>query len=86
MVQRLVDMQLLTTTPDDTDSRKKRLSITPEGLQYRDYTVSLLIPDTHQILDNWDDAELKDFRKHLEKLKDWLDDHRDTVVLPSDKI
>lgn len=82
VVQRLVEKKLLVANPDKQDSRKKQLSITPEGLRYCEYTVSLLMPDVHQVLGDWSDTELADFRKHLEKLKNWLDDHRDTVILP----
>ena len=40
------------------------------------------MPDVHQVLEDWGDTELADFRNHLEKLKNWLDDRRDTVIIP----
>ena len=82
IVQRLTEKDLLTTTTDRIDARKKRLRITDTGLEYCEYTASLLMPDIHQMLADWQDDELVDFSRHLEKLKCWLDDHRDTVILP----
>ncbi|MBV1959914.1 MAG: MarR family transcriptional regulator [Pseudomonadales bacterium] len=82
IVQRLTEKKLLTTTADKTDARKKQLQITDRGLKYCEYTVSLLIPDIHQVLEDWQDDELAEFSQHLEKLKCWLDDNRDTVILP----
>lgn len=82
IVQRLIEKRLLATTADKKDARKKQLRITDMGLEYCEYTVSLLMPDIHQVLEHWPDDELADFSKHLDKLKCWLDDHRDTVILP----
>ena len=83
IVQRLIEKKLLATTADKADARKKQLRITKRGLEYCEYTVSLLMPDIHQVLGHWPDEELADFSKHLEKLKCWLDDNRDTVILPT---
>lgn len=82
IVQRLNEMKLLATTADKKDARKKKLRITTKGLEYCEYTVSLLMPDIHQMLADWPDDELADFSQHLDKLKGWLDDHRETVILP----
>ena len=82
IVQHLLTKKMLATHVDQQDSRKKQLKITPAGLQYCGQTLSLLLPDIQQIFAGWDDSTLIGLQTHLEKLKDWLDDNRDTVILP----
>jgi len=83
VVQRLVEHKLLATTTDKKDARRKQLKITSKGLKYCEHTARLLMPDIHQVMGHWQDDELADFSKHLEKLKCWLDENRDTVILPN---
>ena len=82
IIQRLVAKKMLVAHADAQDSRKKQLKITQSGLNFCSQTLLLLLPDVQQIFADWDDSALIDLEAHLEKLKDWLDNNRDTVILP----
>lgn len=82
IVQRLVAKKMLVAHADARDSRKKQLEITQSGLEFCNQTLLLLLPDVQQIFADWDDSALIDLEAHLGKLKDWLDNNRDTVILP----
>jgi len=75
----LLDKRLLESVADKRDKRKRHLKITPQGLQLSQDTIHSLLPDVQQLLEAWDDNELDQMKTHLEKVMEWLDQHRDDI-------
>ncbi len=72
----LVNQDLLSSTPDQSDKRKRYLKITPKGLMLCRDTFQSLLPDISQVFGEWDDDSLKEFHEQLEQLMSWLDSNR----------
>lgn len=72
----LVNKNLLSSTPDKLDRRKRYLQITRKGRELCSDTFKSLLPEISQVFSEWDDGSLKQFQQHLEKLMAWLDVNR----------
>ncbi len=75
----LLDKRLLESIADKRDKRKRHLKITPQGLQLSEDTIHSLLPDVEQLFNAWGDDELDQMKAHLEKVMEWLDQHRDDI-------
>lgn len=75
----LVDKGLLSAVADAQDKRKRYLKITAQGLGFCKNTFQALLPDISYLFSNWNDAELDQLLVNIDKLKCWLDDHREDV-------
>ncbi len=81
-VKRLLDLGYLAARPDDEDKRVRWLRVTPRGVRLRDAMTNRLAPDQAGYFEGWKRSEVTELHRHLERLKTWLDDHRDDIVLP----
>lgn len=79
IVSQLSHRGWLNTTADRHDGRKKYIELTAEGREIRQQTLVATGPFVSDIYSDWKTAELNDFCQHLEKLKEWLDRHRDDI-------
>lgn len=84
-VKRLLDRGLLASRPDAEDGRVRWLRVTPRGVRLRDAMVRRLAPDQMSFFAGWKRGEIAELHGHLERLKTWLDDHRDELVLDEPK-
>jgi DNA-binding MarR family transcriptional regulator len=72
----LVNQELLSSTSDPSDKRKRYLKITAKGVALCRDTFQSLLPEISQVFGGWDDESLKLFHQQLEKLMGWLDSNR----------
>jgi DNA-binding MarR family transcriptional regulator len=76
MVSQLESKGWLAIRPDMEDRRKRIITITSEGIEKRECTLAAMVPFVSNTFSDWSDKELSNFLSHLEKLKGWLDVHR----------
>ncbi len=81
-VKQLLDQGLLAARPDPKDTRVRWLRVTPKGRRRRDALVKQLEPDQKQFFKGWKASEISELHRGLERLKTYLDENRETVVLP----
>lgn len=79
IVKKLVERGLLNTIELRDDKRKKQLAITEAGLDFVKRGQEMIAPDNAYCFEQWSDEELSGFSGSLDKLKCWLDDHRDDI-------
>jgi DNA-binding MarR family transcriptional regulator len=79
----LLDKGLLLSKADETDKRKRYLSITHKGMALSENTFQSLLPEISGIFGEWPNRELEGFHTQLEKLMLWLDEHRHDHAQPS---
>ena len=72
----LLDKGLLLSKADETDKRKRYLSISDKGIALSANTFQSLLPEISDIFGEWPNQELEGFHAQLEKLMQWLDEHR----------
>ena len=72
----LLDKGLLLSKADETDKRKRYLSISDKGIALSENTFQSLLPEISDIFGEWPNQELEGFHTQLEKLMQWLDEHR----------
>ncbi len=75
-VRKLLDAKLVRSRPDANDGRVRWLSVTAKGEKLRADCLSELAPSQKVIFADWNKTELRDARRLLRKLKNWLDDNR----------
>ncbi|MFT4607222.1 MAG: DNA-binding MarR family transcriptional regulator [Gammaproteobacteria bacterium] len=78
IVTTLLNKNLLSSTIDECDKRKRYLKITPKGLELCANTFKSLLPEISDVFGDWDGGSLEQFHQQLEKLMVWLDDNRMT--------
>ncbi|MFT5810126.1 MAG: DNA-binding MarR family transcriptional regulator [Rubritalea sp.] len=78
IVTTLLNKNLLSSTIDECDKRKRYLKITPKGLELCANTFKSLLPEISDVFGDWDSGSLEQFHQQLEKLMVWLDDNRMT--------
>jgi DNA-binding MarR family transcriptional regulator len=61
------------------DKRVKYHYITKAGLDAHKQAIALILPDAQLIFAEWSSEEVDSLHKSLFRLKNWLDDHRDTL-------
>lgn len=76
IIKKMDQLGLVATTPSQTDSRKKLISITGAGAQTVQTIMQSIGPDILGWFESWESGELEDFTWHLQKLGKWLDENR----------
>jgi DNA-binding MarR family transcriptional regulator len=82
-VQKLLKKRYLEARVDENDSRMKHLRVTRRGLRARDQAVARLAPDLSQFLKSWKPSEIAELHRLLGRLKNQLDESRDSVRIPA---
>jgi DNA-binding MarR family transcriptional regulator len=82
-VQKLLRSGYLEARVDENDSRMKHLRVTRRGLRARNEAISMLAPDLSQFFKSWKPSEIAELHRLLERLKNQLDESRDSVRVPS---
>ncbi len=77
VVNKLHEMGLLDIKKDAQDGRKKWVSINPAGLDKVTQAYQGFAPFMSQTFEDWDLEEMTQTLEKLDKLKHWLDNHRD---------
>lgn len=78
-VQHLLEKGYLEFQVSQEDKRVKFHSITAAGLNAHQQAISQIEPDAQLIFAEWSSEEIEVLHKSLFRLKNWLDDRRDTV-------
>ena len=78
-VQHLLEKGYLEFQVSQEDKRVKFHSITAAGLNAHQQAIALIEPDAQLIFAEWSSEEIDVLHKSLFRLKNWLDDRRDTV-------
>ncbi len=76
-LQRLEAKGFIRIDPDPEDGRAKRVFLTPSGRRAREGALSALAPDLDRIARSLPAAEAEALLPGLERLRAWLDTHRD---------
>jgi DNA-binding MarR family transcriptional regulator len=79
-VQHLIEKGYLDFQVSQEDKRVKFHFITAAGLEAHQQAISQIIPDAQLIFAEWSAEEIDTLHKSLFRLKNWLDDRRDSVV------
>jgi DNA-binding MarR family transcriptional regulator len=79
-VQHLVKKGYLDIQVSKEDKRIKYHFITKTGLEAHQKAIACILPDAQLIFAKWSVKEVETLHQSLFRLKNWLDDHRDTVV------
>jgi DNA-binding MarR family transcriptional regulator len=79
-VQHLVKKGYLDIQVSKEDKRVKHHFITEAGLEAHQKAIACILPDAQLIFAEWRVEEVDALHQFLFHLKNWLDDHRDTVV------
>jgi DNA-binding MarR family transcriptional regulator len=79
-VQHLIEKGYLDFQVSQEDKRVKFHSITAAGLEAHQQAIAQIIPDAQLIFAEWSAEEIDTLHKSLFRLKNWLDDRRDSVV------
>lgn len=79
-VQHLVNKDYLDVQVSQEDKRVKYHSITAAGLAAHQNAIDRILPDAQLIFSQWSAEEIETLHQSLFRLKNWLDEHRDTVV------
>jgi DNA-binding MarR family transcriptional regulator len=72
-VQKLVARKFLKADPAPGDGRSKLLTITPKGLEMHARAIAAFVPRFAEVYSGWDDAEMENLARQLDRLKAWLD-------------
>jgi DNA-binding MarR family transcriptional regulator len=78
--QHLVKKGYLNIQVSKEDKRIKYHFITQAGLEAHQKAIAHILPDAQLIFAEWSIEEVETLHQSLFRLKNWLDDHRDTVV------
>lgn len=79
-VQHLLKKGYLDVQVSQDDKRVKYHSITAAGLEAHRQALDRILPDAQLIFADWSSEEIDTFHQSLFRLKNWLDDHRDSVA------
>ncbi len=79
-VQHLIEKGYLNFEVSQEDKRVKFHFITAAGLATHQQAISRIEPDAQLIFAEWSTEEIDMLQQSLLRLKNWLDDHRDTVA------
>ncbi|TVQ23069.1 MAG: MarR family transcriptional regulator [Leptolyngbya sp. DLM2.Bin15] len=79
-VQHLLKKGYLDVQVSESDRRVKYHYITEAGLQAHSQAISRILPDAQMIFADWSREDVDTLHQSLFQLKNWLDDHRDTVA------
>ncbi len=73
IVQKLVSRKFLRADPAPGDGRSKLLMITPKGLEMHARAIAAFVPRFSDVFSGWEDPEMEDLARQLDRLKVWLD-------------
>jgi DNA-binding MarR family transcriptional regulator len=79
-VQHLVKKGYLDIQVSQEDKRIKYHFMTKAGLTVHQNAIDYILPDSQLIFAEWSVEEVETLHQSLFRLKNWLDDHRETVV------
>ncbi|WP_309741869.1 MULTISPECIES: MarR family winged helix-turn-helix transcriptional regulator [unclassified Chamaesiphon] len=79
-VQHLLEKGYLEFQVSQEDKRVKFHSITAAGLNAHQQAIARIEPDAQLIFAEWSAEEIETLHKSMFRLKNWLDDRRDTVA------
>jgi DNA-binding MarR family transcriptional regulator len=79
-VQHLVKKSYLDIQVSKEDKRVKYHFITKAGVEAHQKAIACISPDAQLIFAEWSVEEVETLHQSLFRLKNWLDDHRDTIV------
>lgn len=79
-VQHLIKKGYLQVQVSQEDKRIKYHSITATGLVAHQQAIASMLPDAQLMFAEWPAEEIEMLHQSLFRLKNWLDDHRDTVA------
>jgi DNA-binding MarR family transcriptional regulator len=79
-VQHLLEKDYLEFQVSPDDKRVKFHAITPAGLAAHQQAISRIEPDAQLIFAEWSSEEIETLHQSLFRLKNWLDDRRDTIA------
>jgi DNA-binding MarR family transcriptional regulator len=79
-VQHLLEKGYLDVEVSQEDKRVKFHSITAAGLEAHQKAIAHIEPDAQLIFAEWSAEEIEMLHQSLFRLKNWLDERRDTVV------
>lgn len=79
-VQHLLEKGYLDFQVSQEDKRVKFHSITAAGLAAQQQAIAQIEPDAQLIFEEWSSEEIETLHKSLFRLKNWLDDRRDTIA------
>jgi DNA-binding MarR family transcriptional regulator len=82
-VQKLLRGGHLEARTDPIDGRVKHLRVTRRGIRARNEAVAKLAPDLRQFFEPWKRSEVAELHRLLERLKNQLDESRDSVLMPA---
>ncbi|WP_253820834.1 MarR family winged helix-turn-helix transcriptional regulator [Vibrio sp. 99-70-13A1] len=77
VVNKLFDMGLVDIEKDADDGRKKWIKINQSGLEKVSVAYASFSPMMESCFDGWEEEEMSDTLEKINKLKGWLDSHRD---------
>ncbi len=72
-IQKLVARKFLKADPAPGDARSKLLTVTPKGLEIHQRAIIAFVPRFAEAFQGWDDKEMEDLVRHLDRLKIWMD-------------
>ncbi|WP_070969107.1 MarR family winged helix-turn-helix transcriptional regulator [Vibrio sonorensis] len=76
VINKLLDMDLVSAEKDKHDGRKKWISITEQGLLKLQQAFTSFEPELFSCFEEWDSEEIKNTLQSVSKLKQWLDNNR----------
>lgn len=79
-LQRLESQGLISISPDASDGRVKRVTITPAGRQAREAGVAAVAPFIAEMHHVFDAEELSNLLPHLSRMRQWLGTQRDDLA------
>jgi DNA-binding MarR family transcriptional regulator len=85
-VQHLLEKGYLEFQVSQEDKRVKFHTITAAGLLAHQQAIARIEPDAQLIFAEWSDEEIEMLHKSLFRLKNWLDDRRDTVAICNNEV
>lgn len=72
-IQKLVARKFLKSDPAPGDARSKLLTVTPKGLEIHQRAIAAFVPRFAEAFQGWEDKEMEDLVRHLDRLKIWMD-------------
>jgi DNA-binding MarR family transcriptional regulator len=85
-VQHLLEKGYLEFQVSQEDKRVKFHSITAAGLNAHQQAIARIEPDAQLIFAEWSAEEIETLHKSMFRLKNWLDDRRDTVASSKNEV
>lgn len=72
-IQKMIARKLLRADAAPGDGRSKLLTITSKGLEVQARAIAAFVPRFSEVFSGWEDNEMEDLARQLDRLKVWLD-------------